>query len=148
VAADLHPERPQELLGEGAGGDPSGRLARGGTLEHVANVGEAVLLKAGEVGVAGPRGVDLLDLGRDGPRVHALLPVGVVAVCDQYRNRAAEGPAVAHARADLDRVRLDLHPATAAVAELAARHVAVESLAIELEPCGQALDDRDEPWPV
>ena len=47
-------------------------------------------------------------------------------------------------RTDLDRVALDLHPAAAAVAELAPRHVAVERLAVELEPGGQALDDRDQ----
>ena len=55
---------------------------------------------------------------------------------------------MANPGADLDRVALDLHPAAAAVAELAARHVAVEPLAVELEPRGQALDDRDEPGPV
>src|SRR5690606_18784827 len=50
--------------------------------------------------------------------------------------------------ADLDRVALDLHAPPAAVAELAARHVAVEPLAVELEARGQALDDRHEPGPV
>ena len=55
---------------------------------------------------------------------------------------------MADAGADLDRVGLDLHPPAAAVAELAARHVAVERLAVELEPGGHALDDRDQPGAV
>ena len=49
---------------------------------------------------------------------------------------------MAHTGADLDRVGLDLHPAAAPVAELAAGHVAVEALAVELEAGGHALDDR------
>ena len=49
-----------------------------------------------------------------------------------------------HAGADLDRVALDLHPPAAPVAELAARHLAVEALAVELEARGKALDDRDQ----
>jgi hypothetical protein len=32
--------------------------------------------------------------------------------------------------------------------ELAPRHVGVDPPSIELEPCGQPLDDRDEPGPV
>ena len=141
-------EGAQELLGERAGGHPRRRLAGAGALEHVADVGVAVLEQPGEVGVAGPRRVDLLDLGVDRPRVHPLLPVGVVAVGDQDRDRAAERSPVAHAGADLDRVALDLHPPAAPVAELAARHLAVEALAVELEAGGQALDDRDQPGAV
>jgi hypothetical protein len=49
---------------------------------------------------------------------------------------------VADARAHLDRVALDLHPPAPSVAELAAGHVAVDPLAVELEAGGQALDDR------
>ena len=120
-------------------------LARSSTL-RTSRVAE--LEQAGEVGVAGPRQVDLLDLGVDRPRVHPLLPVRVVAVGDQQRDRAAERAAVADPRADLDRVLLDLHPAAAAVTELAPRHVAVERLAVDLEPRGQALDDRDQPGAV
>ena len=116
--------------------------------KHVANVGVAELEQAGEVGVAGPRRVDLLDLGVHRPGAHPLLPVGVVAVRDQDRDRAAERSAVAHAGADLDRVALDLHPAAAPVAELAAGHLAVEALAVELEARGKALDDRDQAGPV
>ena len=97
----------------------------------------------------GPRQVDLVGLEPlDRPGVHPLLPVGVVAVGDEDGDRAAEGAAVADAGADLGRVGLDLHPAAAAVAELAPGHVAVERLAVELEPGRHALDDRHEPRPV
>ena len=48
---------------------------------------------------------------------------------------------MAHAGGDLGAVALDLHPPAAAVAELAARHVAVELVLGELEARGQALDD-------
>ena len=97
----------------------------------------------------GPRQVDLVGLeALDRPGVHPLLPVGVVAVGDEERDRAAQGAAVADAGADLDRVGLDLHPPAAAVAELAPRHVAVERLAVELEPGRHALDDRDQAGPV
>src|SRR5690606_19348770 len=47
-----------------------------------------------------------------------------------------------------DLVALDLHAPAPAVAELTARHVAVEPLPVQLEPGGQALDDRDEAGPV
>ena len=145
----LDPERGEEAAGDRAGGDAGGGLAGAGPLEHVADVGVAVFLGADEVGVAGPRQVDLVGLeALDRPGVHPLLPVGVVAVGDEDGDRAAEGAAVADAGADLDRVGLDLHPAAAAVAELAPRHVAVERLAVELEPGRHALDDRDEPGPV
>ncbi len=149
VAVDLHPEGGEEAAGDGAGGDPGRGLARAGPLEDVADVRVAVFLGADQVGVAGARQVDLVGLeALDRPGVHPLLPVGVVAVGDQQRDRAAEGAAVADPGADLDRVGLDLHPAAAAVAELAPRHVAVERLAIELQARRHALDDRHEPGPV
>ena len=148
VAVDADPERGEQAAGERAGGDARGGLAGAGPLEHVADVVVAVLLGADQVGVPGTRQVDLVDLRVDRPGVHPLLPVGVVAVGDQDRDRAAQGATVAHAGADLDRVGLDLHPPAAAVAELAPRHVAVERLAVELEAGRHALDDRDQPRAV
>ena len=41
----------------------------------------------------------------------------------------------------VDLVLLDLHPPAAAVAELAPREVAVERVAVELEPGRKAFDD-------
>ena len=49
---DLDPELAQERARDGAGGDPRRGLARGRALEHVAYVVEAVLERAGEVGMA------------------------------------------------------------------------------------------------
>jgi hypothetical protein len=145
---DADSERAKELLGERPRRDPRRRLARTGSLEDVAHVAMAVLEDAGQVRVPGPWKVNLLDFGVYRPRVHALVPVLVIAVCDQHRDRASEGTTVAHPGADLDRVALDLHPPPAPVAELAARHFAVERLAIKLQPRGQTLDDRHEPGPV
>ena len=109
----------------------------------------AVFPGADQVGVAGPRQVDLVGLeALDRPGVHPLFPVRVVAVGDEDGDRAAEGAAVADPGADVGGVGLDPHPAAAAVAELAPRHVAVERLAVELEPGRHALDDRHEPGPV
>ena len=48
---------------------------------------------------------------------------------------------MAHAAGHRHPVALDLHPAAAAVAELAAGQVAVERLAVKLQAGGQALDD-------
>lgn len=105
--------------------------------------GRALVLGAG--GVARARQMRLLGLEAvDGPGVHALFPVGVVPVCDEERDRTAQGGAVAHAGAHLHRVALDLHPAPATVSQLAARHVAIHGSAIQGQPCGQTLDDRHE----
>ncbi len=141
VRVDLDAERAQERLAERPAGHARGGLAGGGALEDVAHVALLVLLRAHEVGVAGPRQVDLGDLGLDRPGAHPLLPVGVVAVGDLQRDRTAERAPVADAGRDLGRVALDLHAPAAPVAELAARHVGVEILGAQRETRGQALDD-------
>ena len=144
VRADLHAERPEERLGQRAGGRSRGGLARRRALEHVAHVAEAELLDAREVGVPGPRQVDLLDLCLHRPGVHPLLPVLVVAVDDPERDGTPEGAPMANAGGDLGAVLLDLHAPAAAVAELPAREVTVDVLGPELEARRQALDDRGE----
>ena len=144
VAADLDSERAQELLGEGAGGDPRRGLAGAGALEDIAHVAEAVLLQAGEVGVARPGQMRLLDLRVHGPGVHPHVPVRVVAVGDEESDGLPSVRPCRIPERTLDRVALDLHAAAAAVSKLPARHVAVERLAVELQARGQALDDRDE----
>ena len=89
----------------GAGGDPGRRLPGRGPLEHVAGVGEAVLLHAGEVGVAGPGLGERLLGGRPAPGRHLLratcraLPLGVA---DLDGDRRAERAAVAHAADERD----------------------------------------------
>ena len=138
---DAHAERAQELLGDRAAGHAGRGLAGAGALEHVANVGQPVLLRSDQVRVPGPRQVDLGDRLGDRPRVHPLLPVGVVAVDYLERDRAAERTAVTDAAGDLGLVALDLHPPAAAVAELAAAEVAVDRLTVELEAGRQTFDD-------
>src|SRR6476660_2015851 len=88
--------------------------------------------------------MDLLDILLDGPGIHPLFPVGVVAVDDLQGDRTPEGAPVAHPAGDLGSVALDLHAAAATVSELASRHVDVDVLRGELEPRGQPLDDAGE----
>ena len=90
----------------------------------------------------------LRDLGLDRPRVHPLLPVGVVAVDDLQPDRTAERASVPHPGGDLDLVALDLHPPAAPVPELPARHVAVHCVAIQLESCWKSLENAGETRPV
>ncbi len=140
----MHPERGKERLAQRAAGDTRGGLARRGALEDVANVGLLVLLHADQVGVAGPRQVDLRDcLGVLGqrPGAHAVFPVGVVAVAHLQRDGSSQRDPVAHAGGDLGGVALDLHAPAAAVAELAPGEVGVQHVLVEREARGQALDD-------
>ena len=144
MGANRHAKRRQELAGEGAGGNARRGLAGAGALEDVADVFVPVLEDPRQVGVTGARQVHRDDLAVrviDRPRVHPHVPVLVIPVGDEHRDRAAEGVPVADAGADLDGVGLDLHPAAAAMAELAAGHVAIEPLAVELETGRHALDD-------
>src|SRR5207248_5638155 len=125
AARDRDLDRSQELLRDGAGGDGHGRVPRARPLERVAHVGEAVLLHAGEIGVArtrqrhGLRALPLrLSLGR--PRTHPPRPVLVVAVADDEGERRTERAPVAEPGEHLDFVRLDLLPRAAPVALLTA----------------------------
>ncbi len=147
VRADLDAERRQERAAQRAAGDARRRLARAGALEHVAHVGEVVLPDAHEIRMAGPRQVHLGDVGLDRVRVHPLLPVRVVAVGDLQGDRPAERRAVAHARRDERAIGLDLHPPAAAVAELPARHVAVDRLRGEPRPAGRPSTMHVRPGP-
>ena len=98
VRADLDAERAQERLCQRPACHARRGLARGGALEDVAHVALLVLPGAHQVGVPGSGQMDLGDrVGgvRHGPRVHALLPVGVVAVGDLQRHGPAERAPVA-----------------------------------------------------
>jgi hypothetical protein len=97
--------------------------------------------------VAGPRVLEPASLARRvGLRLgsHHVLPVLVVLVADQERDRAAERAAVAHSREHLDRVLLDLHAAAAAVAALPSPQVGVDRLAVDGNACRKPLDDDAE----
>ena len=89
----------EEVRGDPAQRDPGGGLARRGPLEHRAGLVEAVLLHAGQVGVAGPRAGSAAALrasASSSTRVdrvgrHHLLPLGPLGVADLDRDRAAHG---------------------------------------------------------
>ena len=152
-ARDRDPELAQQRLRDRAGGDVDRGVPRARALERVADVLVAVLEHAGEVGVAGPRQRHRLRplprrlaLGR--PRVHPPLPVLVIAVADDERERRPERAPVAEAGEHLDLVLLELLARAAAVALLAAVEVGVDRGAVEHEPGGKAGQDRDERRPV
>ena len=107
-----------------------------------------VLLRADEIGVAGTRQVDLGDGLGDRPGIHALLPVGVVAVGDLQRDGTAERETVTHAGGDLGAVALDLHAPATAVTELAAGKIGAERVLLQAQPGGQTLDDAGQPGAV
>ena len=146
---DLDPDLPQERLRDRARRDDHGRVPGACPLERVADVGEAVLEHAREIGVPGPRQrhrllalPGRLALGR--PRAHPPRPVLVVAVADDERERRAERAAVPEAGVDLDLVGLDLLARAAPVALLAAAQVRVDRGLVERQPGRQAADDRDQ----
>src|SRR5437764_518738 len=74
----------------------------------------------------------------------SVAPVLEVAVADDDRDRRPERLSPADATGDLHLVRLDLHPAAAAVAVLPALQVEVDPIAIEPHPRGHAGDDDGE----
>ena len=146
AAEDVDANLRQQRLRDGARGDGYGGLPGARTLEGVARVGQAELLRAGEVGVAGPRErhrlralPGRLALGR--PRAHPPLPVRVVAVADDEREGRPERPATPQAGQHLDSVLLQLLPGAAPVALLPAREVGVDRRAVEHEPRGEAGHD-------
>ena len=155
----LDPELAQERAGDAAGRDARRRLARRGALEHVADVVEAVLEGAGEVGVtgshAGDRGRALVALdGRHLERRrrlvverldgHHLRPVLPVAIADEEQDRRAEGGPVPDAGHDLGAVLLDRLARAAAVAALPPGEVDRQLVGGQGEPRRDALDDRAE----
>ncbi len=151
VAGDANAEAAEQLSGQRAGRDAGGGLARAGALEHVADVGVAVLDRAGEVGMARsrPRHVGtILGAGRALRHlrldVHRLLPVHPVAIANEQGDGCAGGDAVAHAGEDLGAVAFDLHAPAAAVAALATTELQVERVDIELKARGHAVDRDDE----
>ena len=150
VGEHVDAELGEQQLGERAGGDAGRRLPGAGPLEHVTGVGEAVLLHAREVGVAGA------DLGQRGLRgagrgVHLLVPLVAaepLGVLDLDGHRRAERAAVADAADEGQLVDLEALARAAAVAEAPAGQLGLDVLDRHGEPGGQALDDDHEPLPV
>ena len=134
-------------LAQRAGGDPGRGLPGRGPLEHVAGVGEAVLLHAGQVGVTGPGLGQRAARWRPGAgdisscHLSGSLPLGVG---DLDGDRRAERAPVADAAEELHLVLLEAHPRAAAVAQPPAGQLRLDRPRRYRQPRGQALDDHDE----
>ena len=145
VAADLDSELFQKRFGERSGGDSRGGFAGRGTVDHRADVVEAVFDKAGQVGVAGARDGDFLHFGGVILELrHRRRPVLPVAVADDHRHRRADGLAEADAGKHLGAVGFDLHATAASVALLAAGKLVVDVGFGEGDACRESFDDGRE----
>ena len=151
MADELDAELLEERRGDGAERHPGGGLAGAGALQHRPGLVEAVLLHAGEVGVAGARtgqrGVAGLvgeDFGVHGIGGHDLFPLGPFGVADLDGDGAALGQAVADAAEDRDHVLLEFHPGAAAVAEPAAGQRLADVGAGEFHTGGHAFNYSDQ----
>ena len=140
----------EQLLGHRAGRDVGGSLASAGAFEHVAGVGEAVLLHPGQIGVPGP---DLGERRLGLPRRRRHLPMPLVApeplgVLDLDRDRRAERASVSHAADQCQLVGLEALARTAPVPEPAASHLDLDLLDGDLEPGRESLDDDHQGLPM
>jgi hypothetical protein len=135
-AVDLDADLREQLLRDRSRGDVDSRLAGTRALERVPGVGEAVLERPGEVGVARPRHRDRLRalsgrLALRRPGAHPPRPVLVVAVANEQGERRAERPPVPQAGEHLDAVFLDPLARAATIALLAAAEIRVDGVAVE-----------------
>ena len=145
------PMVPQQQLGQRAGGDAGRRLPGAGPFENVPGVVEAVLLHAGQVGVA------RADLGqrRGGRRPGAAdisachlslrVPLGVL---DLDGHRRADRAAVADAADEAQLVDLEALPRPTPEAETATGQLGLDVLDGDRQPGRQPLDDDDQGLPV
>ena len=78
------------------------------------------------------------------PRAHPPLPVRVVAVPDDERERSPKRHAVAKSRENVDLVGFELLPRTAPVALTPTRQIEVDRFSIEPKPGREPGDDSDE----
>ena len=134
----------QQRLGDRADRDPGGGLAGAGPLQDRPGVGVAVLLHAGQVGVAGPgpgqRGVaGLRGEQRRGRPGRPPSPSATWAT-RELPTRIATGlprvQAVPDAADDLDLVLLERHPRAPAVAQPAAGELAADVVGRHSTPAG------------
>ena len=155
----LDPEGAQEDAGDATGRDTGRRLARRRALEDVADVVEAVLEGAGQVGVtgshAGDRGGAFVPIcgrgleagrGRGVERLdgHDLRPVLPIAIPHEEQDRRAERRPVPDARHDLGSVLLDRLARAAAVPALATGEIDRQLVGGQGEPRRHALDRHAE----
>jgi hypothetical protein len=159
VDAELGEDRPRDP----AGRDPGRRFSRRGAFKDIADVVEAVLERAGEIGVSGPdprhrRGPLVAVPGRGGQLrgvgvgqlldLHHPRPVLPVAVRDEEQDGRPERDAVPDARDDLRGVVLDRLARAAPVAALAPPEIDAELLGGQAEPRRDALDGDGQRAPM
>ena len=152
VADHLDADRlAEERLRDGAEGDPGRGLPGAGPLQHGAGVVEAVLLHAGEVGVAGPRagqrgvaGLPGQHVGVDRVGRHDRRPLRPLGVAHLDRDRPALRAAVPDPAGEGDLVLLEGHACAPAVAQPAAGQLHVDVGGLHLDAGRQPLEDRGE----
>jgi hypothetical protein len=155
VAEHAHPDLAEQGLGGRPGGHPGRGLAGAGPLQHRPGLAEAVLLHAGQVGVAGPGpgqrhpppGGHRLRV-RDRVGGHDLGPLGPLAVVDLDGQGRAQGAAVAEPAEDLEPVLLEAHALAAAVAEPSPGQLAGDLGAGQGHARRQPLEHGDQRRPV
>jgi hypothetical protein len=149
VGEHVDPEVGQQRLGARAGRHPGRRLPGRGPLEHVPGVVEAVLLHAGEVGVARAGWVSGAFVAPG--RRHLLVPlVGALplAVADDDGDRRAERAPVADAAEQRELVLLEAHARAPPVPEAPAGELGLDLLDRQRQPGRQPLDGDDQPLPM
>src|SRR5205823_6142469 len=111
----------EKKFANGAHRHAGGGFARAASLQHVADIGEVVLERSGQIGMPRPRTAHgALLFGRSGLQGrHGFLPVLPVLVPDDERNRSSQALAEAHARHEVDLVGLDFHSSAPPMASLA-----------------------------
>ena len=146
VDADL----AQQELDERSGGDSGGSLPRAGPFQHVAGVGEPVLLHPGEIGVTGAHlGERLLgDPRRRGHLGVPLVAAEPLGVPDLDRDRRAECAPVADPTEERELVGLETLARASSVPEAAAGELGLDVFDRHLQAGGEPLDDHDQPLAV
>ena len=148
-AFDLDPDLPEQCLGHRARGDRDRRLTSARPLQRIPRVGMAELQRPRQVCVAWTRQRDRLRplprrLAFGRPRAHPPLPVLVIPVVNDERERRSERASVTEAGEHLDPVLLELLARAAAIALLAPCEIRVDRVPLESEPGGQPAEDPDE----
>jgi hypothetical protein len=145
VAGNVRTEFLQQNLGESAGRYARGGFASGSTLQYISRIMEIEFLRTREIGVARARGGELARrcFGRIGCfHRQNLFPIGPVAIFDAQRNGRADGLSVTHSGKNVGAVFLDLLPAAAAVAKLAAVEFVIDEFQVHRQTGRQSRQER------
>src|SRR2546423_12708410 len=147
MATDADTEFAEKEPANAPCGHARSGLASRRPLQNVSGVASIVLEHSREIHMARTRPSDgsfAVRISLTGRRIHDLLPVFPVPILNEHCDRRSQGLAATHSRQELDVIRFDLHPASAAVALLAARKVDVDVRSDYAKPCHHSLEDGDE----